>query len=105
MPHFKDRKSILSNDDVLSVLSPKGEASVMSSQKNPHGIDPEFRNHRKGSQLQITKNLLEHEEFIHTIMIAIKPSIFQFRIGKNQIKKYFHSIRDDQPEVVEQVFK
>jgi len=46
----------------------------------------------KGSQLQKTQNLLEHQAYIQAIMIAIKPKLSHMlckRYTSTMIKSYF----------------
>ena len=56
----------------------------------------------KGSQLQKTQNLLEHQGLIQAIMIAIKPKLSHMlckRYTSTMIKSYFAVVRGEQREL------
>lgn len=82
MTHMRKRSAILSSGD-------------FRSEESEAEYEKEKPTHVTSSALIDTKKLLEHQELITAIMIAIKPRLFQFyfqRYTKEMIKNYFNQI-------------
>lgn len=70
---------------------------TIQNQQNPQAVYNEMLRgyalvKNKGSQLQKTQNLLEHQAYIQAIMIAIKPKLSHMlckRYTSTMIKSYF----------------
>jgi hypothetical protein len=67
-----------------------GEHVSLSEGRNNLDIEPEFRQEvSKSSSLIVPRNLIEHQEIINALMLAIKPSlsdIFFKRFTKEMLK-------------------
>ena len=83
MSHFKKRSVILSSAD-------------WRSQESEHDCEMDHYKHVTSGSLVDPKKLLEHQEIIEALMIAIKPNILHYyckRYTNEMIKGYFNKIR------------
>lgn len=70
---------------------------VLSEERKTYNIGPEFHAEpSKSSALIIPRNLLEHQDLINALIIAIKPRlshIYFKRFTKEMIKNFFQDVR------------
>lgn len=73
--------------------------SVKSSLPKPEQDSPiEILN---ASQLQVTKNVLQHQQEVTSLLISMKPKILSYyfrRVTKKMVKKFFLEIRQEMRE-------
>ena len=91
MSHFKKRSVVLSSAD-------------WRSQESEHDCDIDHKKHVTSGSLVDPKKLLEHQEIIEALMIAIKPNLLHYYFKKytnEMIKMYFNKIRRENFEAEE----
>lgn len=72
---------------------------VQTEVRKTYDIEPEFRKEvSKFSALIIPRNLVEHQEIINALMLAIKPNlldIFCKRFTKEMLKEFISLVRKE----------